>query len=88
MIFDAIPDSNQQYQLGVTKVFMRESLERTLEKERVQMLRGAVVTVQKYARGILGSEKGQEGSIKCHSDSVRLPWVPMPKGILKSSKRD
>ena len=57
MIFDAIPDSNQQYQLGNTKVFMRESLERTLEKERVQILRGAVVTVQKYARGYLARKR-------------------------------
>lgn len=53
LIFDSIPDSNHQYQLGSTKVFMRESLERTLEKGRVHILRGAVVTVQKFARGYL-----------------------------------
>lgn len=68
MIFDAIPDSNKQYQLGTTKVFMRESLERTLEKERVQLLRGAVVTVQRYARGYLVRKRLR----KAHTSAITI----------------
>ena len=34
------------YQLGTTRVFMRENLERRLEKERADILRQAAVTVQ------------------------------------------
>lgn len=34
------------YQLGTTRVFMRENLERRLEKERADILREAAVTVQ------------------------------------------
>ena len=36
---------------------MRESLEQTLEKERVKILRNAVVTVQKHVRGYLARKK-------------------------------
>lgn len=103
MIFDAIPDSNQQYQLGVTKVFMRESLERTLEKERVQMLRGAVVTVQKYARGFLVRKKvkkAQSSAILIQSAyrgyRCRKEYLKVRKGIeraqatwkMRSQKRE
>lgn len=34
------------YQLGTTRVFMRENLERRLEKDRADILRQAAVTVQ------------------------------------------
>lgn len=39
---------------------MRESLEQTLEKERVKILRNAVVTVQKFVRGYLARKKYQQ----------------------------
>ena len=46
-------DNKQFFQLGQTKVFMRESVEQCLETERAKIIRGAVVTLQKYARGFL-----------------------------------
>ncbi|KFM71859.1 Unconventionnal myosin-X, partial [Stegodyphus mimosarum] len=51
VILDKIPGSKDQYQLGSSKVFLRESLEQALEKERVNILRGSVVTIQRYVRG-------------------------------------
>jgi len=41
------------YQLGQTKVFLRESAEQALEMKRAQLIRLAVVTIQKFARGHL-----------------------------------
>lgn len=40
-----------EYQLGVSRVFMRESLERKLERERAEILNKAAVTVQCAIRG-------------------------------------
>jgi myosin-15 len=37
---------HHDYQLGTTRVFMRENLERQLEKERADILRTAAITVQ------------------------------------------
>lgn len=41
-----------EFQLGVSRVFMRESLERKLEKERSEILNKAAVTVQCAMRGM------------------------------------
>ncbi|XP_024944481.1 uncharacterized protein LOC107271471 isoform X3 [Cephus cinctus] len=55
MILDkaAPQDSQSQYQLGLTRVFLRESLERTLEYNRALILERAAITVQRYTRGFL-----------------------------------
>lgn len=52
-ILQSVAESISQYQLGQTKVFMRESVEQELETARARILRGAVVTMQKYTRGYL-----------------------------------
>ena len=52
-ILQSAAESGSQYQLGQTKVFLRESVEQELETARARILRGAVVTMQKYARGYL-----------------------------------
>lgn len=46
-----IEESKDHFQLGQSKVFMRESVEQSLETERARVIRAAVVTLQKYARG-------------------------------------
>ncbi|XP_016845570.1 unconventional myosin-XV isoform X2 [Nasonia vitripennis] len=46
-----------QYQLGLTRVFLRESLERTLEYNRALILERAAVTVQRYTRGFLARRR-------------------------------
>lgn len=53
VILESIVGSNGQFQLGVSKVFLRESLEQKLDQERVRILRNAVITLQKCARGYL-----------------------------------
>ncbi|KAI1292215.1 Unconventional myosin-XV [Halotydeus destructor] len=59
-ILTSSPQSKGHYQLGASKVFMRESLEQSLEKERVRILRNAVVTIQRYFRGYLARRKLRE----------------------------
>ncbi|OXU27998.1 hypothetical protein TSAR_007655 [Trichomalopsis sarcophagae] len=54
----AAPKENEpQYQLGLTRVFLRESLERTLEYNRALILERAAVTVQRYTRGFLARRR-------------------------------
>ncbi|XP_063715217.1 unconventional myosin-XV-like isoform X2 [Symsagittifera roscoffensis] len=46
------PKYNQQFQLGLTKVFMREDLERFLEVERNRVTWAAAARIQSWARGV------------------------------------
>ncbi|CAB0035466.1 unnamed protein product [Trichogramma brassicae] len=46
-----------QYQLGLSRVFLRESLERTLEYNRALILEKAAITVQRYTRGFLARRR-------------------------------
>lgn len=41
-------EAQSQYQLGLTRVFLRESLERALEYNRALILERAAITVQRY----------------------------------------
>lgn len=41
------------FQLGATRVFLRESLQRSLEMGRSEKLKMAAVTLQKHIRGYL-----------------------------------
>ncbi|KAJ8681733.1 hypothetical protein QAD02_017525 [Eretmocerus hayati] len=50
-------DAHSQYQLGLTRVFLRESLERTLEYNRALILERAAVTVQRFTRGFLARRR-------------------------------
>lgn len=45
------------YQLGATRVFLREKLERQLEQKRSESLKGAAVLIQKNIRGYLAQKK-------------------------------
>lgn len=49
--------SRTAYQLGTTKIFLREALEQTLEEERYTRLSNAVVTLQRFVRGYLARRK-------------------------------
>ncbi|KAG7210137.1 hypothetical protein KM043_011699 [Ampulex compressa] len=50
-------EAQTQYQLGLTRVFLRESLERTLEYNRALILERAAITVQRYTRGFLARRR-------------------------------
>lgn len=62
-------DAQAQYQLGLTRVFLRESLERTLEYNRALILERAAITVQRYSDllkriFILQEGKGQKSKFR------------------------
>lgn len=44
---------SDEYQLGTSRVFLRESLERHLERERAAILNTAAITLQRNVRGFL-----------------------------------
>lgn len=45
------------FQLGATKVFLKEALEKTLEQERYKKLSASVIIVQKCVRGYLARRR-------------------------------
>ncbi|XP_071526723.1 unconventional myosin-XV isoform X1 [Panulirus ornatus] len=45
------------FQLGTTKIFLREALEQTLEEERYKRLSHSVITLQRHVRGYLTRRK-------------------------------
>lgn len=45
------------YQLGTSRIFLRENLERELEKERSEVLHKAALTLQTNIRGYLARRK-------------------------------
>ncbi|RZF46223.1 hypothetical protein LSTR_LSTR010885 [Laodelphax striatellus] len=57
-----------EYQLGTSKVFLRENLERTLERERIAILRRAAVILQKWTRGFL-ARKHYSSSKRNHAST-------------------
>jgi myosin-15 len=50
-------ETNGDYQLGTTRVFLREWLERELERERARVVRAAAITMQKTVRGYLARRR-------------------------------
>ncbi|XP_021936981.1 unconventional myosin-XV-like isoform X4 [Zootermopsis nevadensis] len=50
-------ETNGDYQLGTTRVFLREWLERELERERARVVRAAAVILQKTVRGYLARRR-------------------------------
>uniref|UniRef100_A0A182SEN8 Myosin motor domain-containing protein n=1 Tax=Anopheles maculatus TaxID=74869 RepID=A0A182SEN8_9DIPT len=61
-VLDELPGTNTEgpdFQLGATRVFLREALHRTLEASRADRLRVAAVTIQRNVRGMLARKKVQ-----------------------------
>ncbi|KAH6942821.1 hypothetical protein HPB50_010768 [Hyalomma asiaticum] len=53
-VLDQVPSAlSDAFQLGTTKVFVREALEQYLEQERVALLRASIVVIQRHVRGYL-----------------------------------
>merc|ERR1719295_2545451 len=52
-ILDQDPNERDNFQLGSTKVFMRESLEQKLERQRLDIQEVAVMKLQQHVRGHL-----------------------------------
>ncbi|XP_058837161.1 unconventional myosin-XV [Topomyia yanbarensis] len=61
-VLDSLPGTNTEgpdFQLGATRVFLREALHRTLEASRSDRLRMAAITIQKNVRGMLARKRIQ-----------------------------
>ncbi|KAK3884845.1 hypothetical protein Pcinc_010904, partial [Petrolisthes cinctipes] len=74
--------SRASYQLGTTKIFLKEALEQALEKERYQRLSHSVITIQRYVRGYLARRRyhTQQRSAVLIQASVRM-WTARMKYI-------
>ncbi|XP_060860512.1 unconventional myosin-XV isoform X5 [Metopolophium dirhodum] len=67
---------SDEYQLGTSRVFLRESLERHLERERAAILNTAAITLQRNVRGFLARTRytaKRQNAIKLQA-SVR-GWI-------------
>ncbi|XP_060523322.1 unconventional myosin-XV [Cylas formicarius] len=60
------------YQLGATRVFLRENLERQLEIRRADSLKGAAVIIQKNIRGYLARKKYRK--LKQSAVTIQKHW--------------
>ncbi|CAH0384305.1 unnamed protein product [Bemisia tabaci] len=80
-----------QYQLGITRVFLRENLERTLERERASILQSAATTIQKNVRGFLARKKfvtTKKSAVRIQAAvrgwKERKKYVVLRKGVVKA----
>ncbi|XP_057659116.1 myosin-VIIa [Diorhabda carinulata] len=74
-ILDHIPPTETEgpdYQLGATRVFLRESLERRLELARGESLKGAAVLIQKNIRGFLARKNYKK--IRASAVTIQKHW--------------
>ncbi|KAJ3645965.1 hypothetical protein Zmor_023581 [Zophobas morio] len=60
------------YQLGATRVFLREKLERQLELKRSDCLRDSAVLIQKHIRGYLARKNYR--NLRRHTVTIQKHW--------------
>ncbi|GLH06473.1 Unconventional myosin IC [Gryllus bimaculatus] len=84
------PEGND-YQLGTTRVFLRENLERKLERERADIVNSAAIIVQRNVRGLLARRRYQAAKksavmIQAHvrGYNARKKYVVLRKGIVQA----
>jgi myosin XV len=59
LILESRPQANEDYQIGATRVFIRERLHRVLENGRADRLKNAAVVIQRNVRGLLNKKRKQ-----------------------------
>lgn len=81
----------EDYQLGTTRVFLRENLERQLERERAEILHKAAMIIQRNVRGFLTQKRYQNAkhsAIKIQSAvrgwKERKKYVVLRRGVIKT----
>ncbi|XP_070500351.1 unconventional myosin-XV [Chironomus tepperi] len=57
LILESIPNTEDDYQIGATRVFVRERLHRLLENNRADRLKNAAVVIQRNVRNLLNKRK-------------------------------
>ncbi|XP_065213017.1 unconventional myosin-XV isoform X2 [Planococcus citri] len=86
-----LENHGEDYQLGTTRVFLRENLERELERERAEILHKAAMTIQRNVRGFLAQKRYQnakQSAIKIQSAvrgwKERRKYVVLRRGVVKT----
>lgn len=93
-VLESLPGTNTEgpdFQLGATRVFLRESLHRVLEASRSEKLRLAAVIIQKNVRGMLARKRmyrQQRGATAIQKQwrgyRERKKYVSLKTGIVKA----
>uniref|UniRef100_A0A8D9AYW5 Unconventional myosin-XV n=1 Tax=Cacopsylla melanoneura TaxID=428564 RepID=A0A8D9AYW5_9HEMI len=80
-----------EYQLGTSRVFLRENLERLLERRRANLLQNAATDIQKHVRGFLARKKyvaKKQSAVKIQAAvrgwRERKRYVTVKRGITKA----
>lgn len=91
LILDQDSANKEHYQLGTNRVFIRETLEQKLEKERVEILRTAVIKIQRNVRSFLARKKYhvmKKSAIKIQAHTrgwiARSQYRKIRKGIIRT----
>lgn len=93
-VLEVLPHSNTEgpdFQLGATRVFLRESVHRQLENSRAERLKNAAVVIQKHARGMLTRKRWnhqKQGAIVIQSAwrsyNLRKRFLRLRKAAVKA----
>lgn len=82
---------SDEYQLGTSRVFLRESLERHLERERAAILNTAAITLQRNVRGFLARTRytaKRQSAIKLQASvrgwMQRRRYETLRRGVVKA----
>ncbi|KAL0278610.1 UNVERIFIED_CONTAM: hypothetical protein PYX00_000382 [Menopon gallinae] len=86
--------NSDDYQLGTTRIFLRENLERELEKERSEVLHKAALTLQTNIRGYLARRKYhniKKSAVKLQAAvrgwSARKKYKIIRKGVIATQAK-
>lgn len=93
-VLDTLPHSNTEgpdFQLGATRVFLRETVHRLLENSRADRLKNAAVIIQKHVRGMVARKRlvrQRRGVVKIQSAwrayTNRQRFIALRKAALKA----
>lgn len=93
-VLEQLPGTNTEgpdFQLGATRVFLREALHRILEASRSDRLRMAAIIIQKNVRGMLSRKRTQRqkrGAVAIQKAwrgyRERKNYVLLKKGVIKA----
>lgn len=93
-ILEAIHCNAEEYQIGTSRVFLRENLERELEKERSGIMYKAAVALQRHIRGYLSRRKyalAKRSAVKLQAAyrgySARKRFATVKRGVIATQAR-
>ncbi|CAG0891503.1 unnamed protein product [Darwinula stevensoni] len=91
LVLDRIPRVRDMCQLGTHKVFLKEEMERQLEKERADILHKAAVEIQRFVKGKLAHKRyltQREAAIRIQKQfrmaMHRHKYLKLRRGIVRA----